>query len=271
VGSAIDALLVPELPTTLVWLGRVHTDDPVFLAIAAQARRVVLDTEYTTLNSLLDLARWSRAASGRPAIADLAWTRISPWQEMTARFFDEPRLHKHARRIRQLTIRQASDRGARLGSEASLLLGWMATRLGWRLQSAGRGAGNVGGARLARPEGEPIALVLSSVTRPQQVAPAALAGIAVEAEADGVVVRGTIDRELASGLAEAGSTPDADVLVWRLVVDVPSATEQHVRLGTNRGAQLLERTIHRPAHDPALSESARFAEEIENCEGLVCT
>ena len=263
-GSAIDALLVPEIPTTLVWLGRVHVEDPVFLAIANEASRVLLDTEYTSLGSLLELARWSRAEPGRPAVADLAWTRIAPWQEMTARFFDDPHLRKHARKIRHLTIRQACDRGARLGSESALFLGWLATRLGWRLQRVG------GRPRLVRPEGEAISLELSAVPRPAKVAPAALAGVIVEAEADGVVAKGVIERELASGMTEVGSTADADVLVWRLVADVPTATEQRVRLGNNRGARMLERTLHRPAHDPALAESARFAEEIEE-EGLVCT
>jgi glucose-6-phosphate dehydrogenase assembly protein OpcA len=181
---------------------------------------------------------------------------------MTARFFDEPRLRKHARRVRALTLRQACDPGARLGSEAALFLGWMATRLGWRMQRVG------GLARFSRPEGELIDVRLAAVARPPQVAPAALAGVIVEAEADGIPMRGVIDRDLASGLE--GSTPDADVLLWRLEANVPSATEQRVRLGQNRGARMLERTLHRPPHDPALAESARFAEEIEE-EGLVCT
>ena len=32
--SAIEAFLVPEIPTALVWLGRVHVEDPVFEASA---------------------------------------------------------------------------------------------------------------------------------------------------------------------------------------------------------------------------------------------
>ena len=32
--SAIEAFLVPEIPTALVWLGRVHVDDPVFEDLA---------------------------------------------------------------------------------------------------------------------------------------------------------------------------------------------------------------------------------------------
>jgi len=32
VASAVEALCVPEMETTVVWLGRVHVDDPIFLS-----------------------------------------------------------------------------------------------------------------------------------------------------------------------------------------------------------------------------------------------
>lgn len=290
--SIVDALRVPELPTAVVWLGRVHVGDPVFVALARDATRIVLDTEYTSLGSLLSLVRWSRAeakqrrinarpsippmseqpradslappATGAavdvPYIADLAWTRLAPWQEMIARFFDDPRLVAHANAVRRVELRQATEKGARLGPELTLLLGWLSTRLGWKMVRLG------GHLRLTRPNGDPVQLVLTAVPRPAGVAPSALAGIALEAVHDGIVMRGTVERELGSGTA---ATPDADVLVWRLAADgVPSATEQRVRLGANKGGRLLERTLHRPAYDEALMESAKFAEDIDE-EGLV--
>ena len=79
-----------------------------------------------------------------------------------------------------------------------------------------------------------------------------------------------------------GSYPvlDADVLEWKLDVGTaPEAgapavsrrgpMEQRVRLRTNQGARLLERTLHRPANDPALAEAAAFAEEMVEDE-IVC-
>ncbi len=151
-GSAVEALLIPEIATTLVWLGRVHVDDDVFTSMARDAQRVVLDTEYTSLTSLLQLARWSRADPGRPALADMAWTRLATWQELCARLFDEPRNRELAAGITSVTIRQASESGARLGSEGALLLGWLATRLGWR-------AVRIGGAlRLKREDGRDVQL-----------------------------------------------------------------------------------------------------------------
>jgi len=261
VASAVEALCVPEIPTTLVWLGRVHVDDPVFLALADRAQRVVLDTEYTSLASLMKLAAWTRADSGRPAVADLAWTRLAVWQELCARFFDDPKMQDHAHGITKLTLSQASDKGARLGSEGALLLGWLATRLGWKLQRLG------GAMRFRRPDGGHVAVTLTAVARPAEVAPAALAGIVIEAEAGGVKATGSIQRDLGSGME--GQSPDADMVLWTLDVPLPTATHQRVRLRDNKGGKLLVRTLHRPVNDPTLSEAVAFAEEVFE-DGLVC-
>ena len=257
-----------------MWLARVHTHDPIFTSLAAHAERVVLDTEYTSLSSLLALGKWARAAAARPKVADLAWTRLSTWQELCARFFDDPEHRAHARAIDALEVSQASERGARLGSEGALLLGWLATRLGWSTDRLG------GALRFRRADGERVAVKLVAVERPAAVAPAALAGVSIAAACGGIVLRGSIERRLASGrvgepaggLADAHEqpqTPDADVLTWRLESNGTSL-EQSVRLGANRGARLLDRTLHRPAWDPTLEEAVAFAEELFE-DGLLCS
>jgi len=261
VGSAIEALAMPEMPTTLVWLGRVHTDDPVFVSIATDAQRVVLDTEYTSLTSLVRLAAWARAEAGRSAVADLAWTRLSVWQELSARFFDAVEMRAHANGVTRLVLRQASEKGTRLGAEGSLFLGWIATRLGWRVQRLG------GSLKFRRPDGGQVALILEAVARPKGEAPGALSYVGLTAEVGGVVAKGSIERELASGLE--GQTADADVLSWKLDVPLPTATERRVRLHVNKEAALLIDTLRRPVNDAALSESVAFAEQLAE-DGLVC-
>ncbi|MEO8800514.1 MAG: glucose-6-phosphate dehydrogenase assembly protein OpcA, partial [Polyangiaceae bacterium] len=211
VGSAVEALLVPELPTALVWLARVHVDDPVFSALADDASRIVLDTEYTSLSSLLQLSRWTRAKPGRPNLADLAWTRLAPWQEMCARFFDDPKLVGHAKKVMKLSIRQASDPGTKLGSEGALLLGWFATRLGWKMQRIG------GSVKFKRPDGDVVALELRSAPRPGGIAPAALIGVAVEAHENGLSLKGSLDLEM-------DQVQNAALLEWKLDAEVPSAS-----------------------------------------------
>ena len=262
IASAVDALLVPEIPTTLVWLGRVHATDPVFRELAAGAARIVLDTDYTSLGSLLSLSRWAREDRSRSAIADLAWTRLSTWQELAARFFDDRDARPFAAAITSLSLTQASPSGAPLGSETAMFLGWLASRLSLSIDRVG------GAIRLKRPDGAKVALSLRATPQPDGVAPRALAGATLEARLGDAKLVGSIERELASGRDTEG-TPDADVLRWSVERTGHPKVEQIVRLGSNKGARQLLRTLQRPAYDPLLEEAALFAEQIDE-DGVVC-
>lgn len=255
--SAIEAFLVPEIPTVLLWLGRVHVDDPVFEDLANDAHRIILDSEYTSLASLLHVASWARKQANRPQVADLAWTRLASWQELLARFFDGSETRDFAMRVTRISLKQATERGARLGPESALLLGWMATRLAWKTSRLG------GTLRFRRPDGGTVAIELGSVPRPEGVAPAALAALTVEATVGDRALKGWIQRELGSGLSDGqDATPDADLVVWRQELTGSPPHEQRVRLGANKAAKWLERTLHRPATDHAFDESVSFAEQL---------
>ncbi len=254
VASAVEALCVPEVPTTLVWLGRVHAEDPVFSSLAREVQRVILDTDYTSLTSLVALAKLT-AGRDSAELADLAWTRLATWQELCARFFDAPPLIAAAHGVTDLTVTQASEPGARLGSEAALLIGWLATRLGWT-------SGRVGGQlRFKRKDGGDVRVKLASVPQPAGVAPAALAAVRIAAKADDTSVVGTIDRDLASG---PETNRDADMLTWKIEVRGGLVFDQlqQVRLGANKGSKLLERTLHRAPGDATLLEAIAFAERV---------
>ncbi|AKV01901.1 hypothetical protein AKJ09_08564 [Labilithrix luteola] len=256
--SAIEALLVPEIPTALVWLGKIHVDDPIFEDLAGTAQRLIVDSEYTSLSSLLHLASWARQKeTERPYVADLAWTRLAPWQELLARFFDDGTTTKLADKVTRISLAQACNPGARVGSETALLLGWVATRLGWKTSRLG------GLLRFKRPDGGTVELELSPVPCPEGVAPQTLAALTIEAEDEGTRTVGRIRRKLASGLRDvAGVTTDADMVLWQQETSGAPPIEQHVRLGPNKAAKWLERTLHRRPHDPAFDESVVLAEQI---------
>lgn len=261
--SAIEAFLVPEIPTALVWLGRVHVEDPVFQDLANDAHRIILDSMYTSLASLVHVTSWARKQANAPEISDMAWTRLAPWQEMIARFFDSPDTLPLVHKITRVTLRQASDAGARLGPEPALLLGWLATRLGWKTSRLG------GKLRLARADGGAIALDVGAVPLPKGTAPATLAAVTIESHDGNDAIVGSLERDLGSGREsnQTDATLDADVMVWKSIRTNASPLQQHVRLGANKAAKWLERTLHRPKSDPAFDESVAFAEQIVE-EGL---
>jgi glucose-6-phosphate dehydrogenase assembly protein OpcA len=257
IASCVSALCTSDVPTTLVWIGRVHVDDPVFEPLARDACRVVLDASQGSLAGLASLASWARARAeaDRAGLADLAWTRLAPWQELCARMFDEPHLRALAWHVTGLTLVQASGKGTPLGSEGTLLLGWFATRLGWR---AGTLAGKL---RLSRSDGAPISASLRADSASK--APAGtLQVVRVEASSGGASMRAAIERD-----------PGSDAATWRLEVTGADGEtrriEQHVRLTAWTPAALLERTLHRPTRDPALAEAATWADELGG-EELAC-
>ncbi|HEY4013633.1 MAG TPA: glucose-6-phosphate dehydrogenase assembly protein OpcA [Polyangiaceae bacterium] len=261
VSSIIDSLCVNDVPRTLVWLGRVHADDLVFGPLAASVDRIVLDTSQTsthgTLSDLAHAVRWAKKldASARPGIADLAWTRLAPWQEMCARMFDEPRLRALAGKVSRLGMVQSSPQGAALASEGGLILGWLATQLGWKAVSL------AGKLRLLRADDGSVRALLRAEVNP--AAPGSLLAIEIEATDGPLSIQGSIRRD----------PNEADAALWRLDVKGPGGDtqrlEQRVRLRAAEPARLLERTLHRPPHDGALTESVEWAEGLHG-EELVC-
>jgi glucose-6-phosphate dehydrogenase assembly protein OpcA len=255
--SCITALCATDVPTTLVWLGSVRADDAAFEPLARDASRIVLDAAQGSLASLARVVDWgrARAVADRPGVADLAWTRLAPWQEMCARMFDEPRLRALASQVTRVTLVQACTSRSPLGVEGSLLLGWLATRLGWKATAQSPRLA------LAREDGGAVRLALGA--EPSSTAPRnALLAVRLEASADGATMRGQIARE-----------PGADAATWRLEVTPaggePQRVEHHVRLRASETSRVLERTLHRPAHDPALGEAATWASELRG-EELAC-
>ena len=83
---------------------------------------------------------------------------------MIARFFDDADARPLASKIAEVTLEQASEPGARLGPEPALLLGWIATRLGWKTSRLG------GTMRFERADGARVAIELGAVPRPRGVA-----------------------------------------------------------------------------------------------------
>jgi glucose-6-phosphate dehydrogenase assembly protein OpcA len=260
--SVIGALTVTDVPTTLVWLGTVHADDPVFAALAADATRIVLDASRGSLAGLADVVYWlrARAPAVRPGVADLAWVRLAPWQELCARVFDEPRLRSLAERVTGLTIVQDGTAGAVLGPQGTLLLGWLATRLGWRAPPRPETRQPLAAKlRLVRRDGDAIAVSLRSEG-------GGIAGAgsirAVNLDASGLdlSVHGEMERE-------------GQAACWRMEVrcgsSEPQRIEQRVRLRDDSSAALLDRTLHRSTHDAALEEAAAWVDELGG-EELAC-
>lgn len=243
--SIAESLRLSELPSTLIWLGKISASDPLFESLSANVERVIIDSEYSSIESAIELIGWSDTTGGDTAVSDLAWTRMAPWQELTARMFDDPKLEPFVRCIRSVEIWQAGT-GDALGAEPVFFLSWLATTLGWTRNDA----------NFSAPDGSLIQLRIERKPEAPAIAPLALLRIVLTAELDGVVLRGIVEHD------EADGTWAPDRLRWSLEVDLPSATNQVVPLGANKAARILERTLRRSPLDPAFIQAARFARSL---------
>jgi glucose-6-phosphate dehydrogenase assembly protein OpcA len=122
--TIVDPLLVPDL-ITLVWSPHQHDEAVDELLDLAQV--VLIDT--VTSPEPAAALRRSEQLLREAYVVDLAWVRSMPWRERVAATFDPPEWRGLLGHIESITVRQHPEST----TPAALMLGWLATRLGWDL------------------------------------------------------------------------------------------------------------------------------------------
>lgn len=162
IASVVIPLLVPDLPVFLWWTGTPPHDARGFTDLLELSDRLIVDS-----------ADFARPARTIPYIAELAighhyrafgitdlnWTRLTPWRELVAGFFDVSTWRPFLDDIAGVRIGFGVDMDGRdiHPSQALLLVGWLASLLGWQAVEA-LAPSEAGGLlfRMARGDGAPI-------------------------------------------------------------------------------------------------------------------
>jgi len=236
--SAVDALVLPELPVILVWVGAARADDGVFQAFNDDTKRVITDSAYAGLDSLLSIFQWTQEADTRPRLSDLAWVRLGPWQELTARFFDDERSAVLDVLERIEISHAAADTGFQ-PPDCALFTAWIANRLGATLERDSFGY------IATQKNGRRFPISVTPVPRPKGVAPGTLASARFLAKNGEFTAQ--IKRDLGTGRGD--QTADADLLHWH-IADGVTVLEQTIRLHSNKVSYWLDRTVRRPDEEP---------------------
>ncbi|HEY2768644.1 MAG TPA: glucose-6-phosphate dehydrogenase assembly protein OpcA [Solirubrobacteraceae bacterium] len=119
-----DPLVVTDLPT-LLWSPHGHHGAVEELLGLAQA--VLLDSvDEPDFREAIERAC---ALSKRLYVGDLAWLRSMPWRERIATAFDSPAMRRELRTLSAVTVRHHPDSAI----ASMLLVGWLASRLGWEV------------------------------------------------------------------------------------------------------------------------------------------
>ncbi len=161
VRSVVIPLLVPDLPVFLWW-----TDSPPvarhFDDLLGLADRLVVDSADFARPGVT-LPRLARLVTGsarqRFSITDLNWTRLTPWRELVAQFFDAEGWRPFLDAMTGVRVGFGVDMDGRdiHPSQALLFVGWLASRLGWRPVES-LAPSEAGGLlfRMSRADGAPL-------------------------------------------------------------------------------------------------------------------
>jgi glucose-6-phosphate dehydrogenase assembly protein OpcA len=144
VDRIVDPLVVTDL-LTCVWSPHGHQEAVDCLLDLSQI--VLLDS--VDEPEPQDGIGRARELSDKVYVVDLAWLRSTPWRERIAATFDPDLLRPDLRTISAVTIRHHPESAA----AALLLIGWLASRLDWRVSPlVSRGTAMEGSAHARRQD-----------------------------------------------------------------------------------------------------------------------
>jgi len=151
--SLAGPLLIPDLPVFLWYPGAFSPHSPPFAAMADLADRVIVDSaaREDREDSLREMAALIDHEN-MPAVGDLQWVGLSPWRSLLADAFAAPERLGDLEKISSAEVLYAPGGECR----ALLLVGWLASALGWRPRDLSRDGGHRR-VRFDGPGGEVVA------------------------------------------------------------------------------------------------------------------
>ena len=140
--------------------------------IVATANRVLIDSaSFPTSPATLARVGWHlRDLDPSTAFVDLAWVRLTAWREEIAQCFDPPTIQPYISEVRRVEIDlgRAADDSPANQSEGLLLLGWIGSRLGWRVNPR-TAPGSPVDWTLSEPDGQQVEVVLRTNESPEEL------------------------------------------------------------------------------------------------------
>jgi len=129
--SVTRAQLVGDLPTTLWWASRQPPPfaGKLFFKLADMSDQIIYDSFGWTNPSrgMQAMSRWVAAERNEYVIYNLAWRRLKPWRRLLSQVLDPVVQPGALERVSRVSI----EHGPHALAMAMLLIGWLASRLGW--------------------------------------------------------------------------------------------------------------------------------------------
>lgn len=156
-------LLLTELPVFVWWTDGLPSGDLVQNLIDISDRVILDSADFLDTNTdLVHLADLMAHQASRTAFSDFNWSRLKSWRELTAQFFDAPRLRPYLEGVQRVEIEYAVGPGQRPNpAQANLFAGWLASRLRWQTLTAKHSLNGSSDIGLRTHLGAPITLEIA--------------------------------------------------------------------------------------------------------------
>jgi len=265
VSGVVTPLLVPDLPTVVIWKSDATLEESGIGAFLPFADRVIIDSSEREHPEelLLSWARFMNTGDGPPSrmagtqtrsssealFGDLSWTQLTPWRSLLARVFRPVEVRNILVDIKDVLIEfslthSPSHSGL---AQAYLLSAWLADRLSWDEEEPFRASSP--GERKAsfhlRPESNTVTVRMSRV--PPAAPSGSLESVTIRGSGDTVVrLLGTERRDCVRLQSRIHGPPSEEVL--RHPVHQDEAFLLARELEVFHGEPSYERTMARLSH-----------------------
>jgi glucose-6-phosphate dehydrogenase assembly protein OpcA len=211
-----DPLVVTDL-ATLLWSPHGHKEAVNTLLELSQAVLVdsVEDPSYG------DAVRRACELEERAYVVDLAWLRSTPWRERLASAFDPPAMRAELQQVESIMVRHHHESTA----AALLIVGWLASRLGWEMHPLKAKSHTLVGEALAKVD----MLTTDTLETATPITDTLTADIPTSEDGTAVNTANLEDRTISIRLEQA---PELEV---RGLQSVAISTSSGRRLGLRRG------------------------------------
>jgi glucose-6-phosphate dehydrogenase assembly protein OpcA len=185
--SAIEPLVMPDVPVFLWWKDIPHGEDKLFNRLVELSDRVVIDSLVFD-HPHEDLKRLAQIISERRQyllMSDVNWGRLTSWRNLIAGFWDVADYRPHLDALDHVLIEFDPPDAApgEIAAQALLVAGWLASRLKW--QPTGEFVREGNGARWAMRAGERQLILELRAKDDRHGCDGLIAGLTIRSEAGG--------------------------------------------------------------------------------------
>ncbi|HEV7375472.1 MAG TPA: glucose-6-phosphate dehydrogenase assembly protein OpcA [Pyrinomonadaceae bacterium] len=250
--SAIEPLLVPDVPVFLWWKDIPHYEDKLFSRMTAMSDRMVIDSSCfdSPHKDLLRLARMIRERPQFMSASDLNWGRLTAWRNLVASFWDVPDYRPYLDKIERIVVEYDPPCFApdEIAPQSLLAVGWLASRLGWSIEGNGEREENGAASFQLRASGREIKVLMHATKR--------------EGYADGILVSLTLSTGDASAEFRVAFSDDRKKLETEARVDGARTVGRVLSYEQKTEGQRLSRELSLLKRDLVYEEALASAAQL---------